>query len=77
MSKGLTCQNKHNIMPITLRKERLVLSEGGKEAMKMNVSDVILNLVDRLIAEKENKFMLQQKIKHQSQQVVDEQENKD
>lgn len=42
----------------------------------MNLSDVILNLVDRLIIEKEQNFILQQKIEQQDQQVDDEQKTK-
>jgi hypothetical protein len=40
----------------------------------LNISDVILRLVDELIAEKEKNFMLQQ---NQQQQVQDEKPNKD
>lgn len=43
----------------------------------MNLSDVILNLVDRLIEEKEQNIILQQQIEKQNQQVDDEQKNKD
>ena len=43
----------------------------------MNASDVILNLVDRLLTEKEKNFLLKQQIEQQSNQEKDEQENKD
>ena len=42
----------------------------------MNLSDVILHLVDMVIAEKEKNFMLQQNQK-QPQQMQDEKTNKD
>lgn len=53
--------------------ERLALSEGRKEGFSLNLSDVILHLVDELIAEKEKNFMLQQ---NQQQQVQDEKTTK-
>lgn len=43
----------------------------------MNASDVILNLVDRLLTEKEQNFILRQQIEQQNNQAKDEQENKD
>jgi len=43
----------------------------------VNASDVILNLVDRLLTEKEKNFLLKQQIEQQSNQEKDEQENKD
>ena len=43
----------------------------------MNLSDVILNLVDRLIMEKQQNFILQQRIEEQNNQVNEEQKNKD
>ncbi len=43
----------------------------------MNLSDVILNLVDRLIMEKQQNFILQQQIEEQNNQVNEEQKNKD
>ena len=43
----------------------------------MNASDVILNLVDRLLTEKEQNFLLRQQIEQQNSQTKDEQENKD
>ena len=43
----------------------------------MNLSDVILNLVDRLIIEKQQNFILQQQIEEQNNQVNEEQKNKD
>ena len=43
----------------------------------MNASDVILNLVDRLLTEKEKNFLLKQQIEQQNNQEKDEQENKD
>ena len=45
--------------------------------MMMNASDVILNLVDRLLTEKEQNFLLRQQIEQQNSQTKDEQENKD
>lgn len=53
--------------------ERLALSEGRKGGFSLNLSDVILHLVDELIAEKEKNFMLQQ---NQQQQVQDEKPTK-
>ena len=53
--------------------ERLALSEGRKGGFSLNLSDVILHLVDELIAEKEKNFMLQQ---NQQQQVQDEKTTK-
>jgi len=43
----------------------------------VNASDVILNLVDRLLTEKEKNFLLKQQIEQQNNQEKDEQENKD
>lgn len=43
----------------------------------MNASDVILNLVDRLLTEKEKNLLLKQQIEQQNNQEKDEQENKD
>lgn len=53
--------------------ERLALSEGRKGGFSLNLSDVILHLVDELIAEKEKNFML---LQNQQQQVQDEKTTK-
>jgi hypothetical protein len=42
----------------------------------LNASDVILNLVDRLLTKKEQKFLLRQQIEQQNSQAKDERENK-
>lgn len=62
----------------TLRKERLALSKGGKGGYILNANDVILHLLDMVIAEKEKNFMLQQQQqKQQSEQMQDEKSSKD
>ena len=43
----------------------------------MNTGDVILNLVDRLLTEKEQNFILRQLIEQQNSQAKDERANKD
>lgn len=44
----------------------------------MTAQDAIINLVDKLIAEKEKNFLLQTQLKElQNQQAKDEQSNKD
>lgn len=58
--------------------ERLALSKGRKGGLHLNANDVILNLVDRLLAEKEKNFMLQmQQEQQQSKQVQDKKSSKD
>ena len=42
----------------------------------MTVHDAIINLVDKLIAEKEKNFMLQLQIEQQKQQAKDEKTGK-
>ena len=42
----------------------------------MTVHDAIINLVDKLIAEKEKNFMLQLQLEQQKQQVKDEKTGK-
>ena len=54
--------------------ERPALSEGRKGGLQLNLGDVILHLVDELMAEKEKNFLLQQ---NQQKQVQDEKTDKD
>jgi len=68
---------KYCIIYSTLRKERLALSKGRKGDYELNASDVILNLVDRLLAEKEKNFLLQLQQLKQIQPVDDEKLNED
>lgn len=49
--------------------ERPALSEGRKGGLMLNNSDLILHLVEELIAEKEKNFRLQQEQEKQQQQM--------
>ena len=58
----------YRIMP-TLRKERLALSKGRKGGTHVTAHDTIINLVDKLLIEKEKNFSLQMQLNQlQSQQ---------
>lgn len=59
-------------------KERLAFSKGRKGGLHLNANDVILNLIDRLLAEKEKNSMLKlQQEKQQLKSVQDEKSSKD
>lgn len=52
----------------TLRKERLALFDGRKGGLCVNNSDLILHLVEKLIAEREKNILLEQQQKQQQMQ---------
>lgn len=68
----ISIKNYCNILA-TLHQERLALSKGRKGGLQLNLGDVILHLVDELMAEKEKNFLLQQ---NQQKQVQDEKTDK-
>ena len=68
--------NYCNIIATFRLKRPVFFSKAERGASVLNLSDVILHLVDMVIAEKEKNFMLQQNQK-QPQQMQDEKTNKD
>jgi len=60
----------------TLRLGRPTLSKRRKGGFALNLSDVLLALVDRLIAEKEENFMLRLQQIQQSEQTRKEKQTK-
>ena len=68
--------NYCNIIASFRLKRSVFFLEAERGASVLNLSDVILHLVDMVIAEKEKNFMLQQNQK-QPQQMQDEKTNKD
>lgn len=58
--------------------QKVVFTEKRKGGLQMTVGDAIINIVDRLIQEKEKNFELQLQLsKQQNQQLNDEQSIKD
>lgn len=57
--------------------QKVVFTEKRKGGLLMTVGDAIINIVDKLIAEKEKNFELQCKLNEQQNQQEDEQSIKD